>query len=155
MDEVWDLFFGSSFFMVSWDIASSFFMASWDIASSFFMVSWDIASSFFMVSLDILSCANATGANAAPSEMMTAEARSKAREELFMIPYPFNTGSERRQSSNSIRYGWARGYSARKIVKRLLRYGKACAAKMTSLLMASTSTLMHVRQSGLPASAAW
>jgi len=70
--------------------------------------------------------------------MMTAEARSKAREELFMVPYPFNTGSERRQSSNLIRYGWARGYSARKIVKRLLRYAKACAAKMTSLLMAST-----------------
>jgi hypothetical protein len=32
-----------------------------------------------------LSCANAAGADAAPSEMMTAEARSKTREVLFMV----------------------------------------------------------------------
>jgi hypothetical protein len=39
MDEEWDHFFASSFFMASLDIAPSFFMASWDIASSFFMAS--------------------------------------------------------------------------------------------------------------------
>src|SRR5712671_5431971 len=95
MDEEWGHFFISSFFMPSLDIASSFFIASFDIASSFFMPSLDIASSFFMPSLDIvslaipslpiLSCANAAGADAAPSEMMTAEARSKTREALFMV----------------------------------------------------------------------
>src|SRR5271170_4081970 len=95
MDEEWDHFFISSFFMPSLDIASSFFIASLDIASSFFMLSLDIASSFFMPSLDIvslaitslpiLSCANAAGVDAATSEMMTAEARSKTREALFIV----------------------------------------------------------------------
>src|SRR5258706_11192682 len=55
MDEDWDHFFISSFFMVSLDIASSFFMVSLDMASSFFMPSLDMASSFFMPSLDIVS----------------------------------------------------------------------------------------------------
>src|SRR5277367_7191594 len=84
MDEEWDHFFISSFFMPSLDIASSFFMPSLDIASSFFMPSLDIVS-LAIPSLPILSCANAAGADAAPSEMMTAEARSKTREALFMV----------------------------------------------------------------------
>src|SRR5258708_37110249 len=100
-EEEWDHFFISSFFMASCAIASSFFMASCPIASSFFMASCAIASSFFMascaiassffmasldiVSLVILSCANATGADTAPNETMRADARSKTREELFMV----------------------------------------------------------------------
>src|SRR5260221_1272409 len=100
-EEEWDHFFISSFFMASCAIASSFYMASCPIASSFFMASCAIASSFFMascaiassffmasldiVSLVILSCANATGADTAPNETMRADARSKTREELFMV----------------------------------------------------------------------
>src|SRR6267143_1857419 len=89
-EEEWDYFFISSFFMASCAIASSFFMASCAIASSFFMASCAIASSFFMASLDIvslviLSCANATGADTAPNDTMRADARSKTREELFMV----------------------------------------------------------------------
>src|SRR5260221_9083576 len=100
-EEEWDYFFISSFFMASCAIASSFFIASCAIASSFFMASCAIASSFFMasraiassffmasldiVSLVILSCANATGADTAPSETMRADARSKTRDEFFMV----------------------------------------------------------------------
>src|SRR6267142_2365581 len=73
MDEEWGHFFISSFFMPTLDIASSFFIASFDIVS------------LAIPSLPILSCANAAGADAAPSEMMTAEARSKTREALFMV----------------------------------------------------------------------
>jgi len=78
-EEEWDHFFVSSFFMASCAIASSFFMVSCAIASSFFMASLDI------VSLVILSCANAAGADTAPNETMRADARSKTREELFMV----------------------------------------------------------------------
>src|SRR5260221_3156680 len=79
-----------TFFMASCHIASSFFMVSCAIASSFFMASCAIPSSFFMASLDIvsfviLSCANAAGADTAPNETMRADARSKTREQLFMI----------------------------------------------------------------------
>src|SRR5258708_39036644 len=71
-------------------IASYFFMGLCAIASSFFMASCAIASSFFTASLDIvslviLSCANATGADTAPNDTMRADARSKTREELFMV----------------------------------------------------------------------
>src|SRR5579864_7709546 len=54
------------------------------LISSFFMVALDIVP-LAIPSLPILSCANAGKADAAPSEMMTAEARSKTREALFMV----------------------------------------------------------------------
>src|ERR1700686_4234253 len=54
------------------------------LISSFFMPSLDIVS-LAIPSLPILSCANAGKVDAAPSEMITAEARSKTREALFMV----------------------------------------------------------------------
>src|SRR5258708_40032442 len=122
-EEEWDYFFISSFFMASFDIASSFFMASCAIASSsfftascaiassFFVASCAIASSFFMVSLDIvslliLSCANATGADTIPIETMIADARSKTREELFMVYILFNV--IRNDVSRQTQYAMAR-----------------------------------------------